>query len=136
MKKLFDISVHDLLTWTHYAWMPLFFFDALFLVLTSSSSSCRYMLHLRFSQEGCFVAYQHTPQFTKRVACAYNRIQNNTGRCTIWPSILHHFFHTHNRDFVHELHVWTVRWMSISLPFHTAVPFIRLCYVLDNSASR
>ena len=26
-------SVHDLLTWTHYAWMPLFFFDALFLVL-------------------------------------------------------------------------------------------------------
>ena len=103
---------------------------------TSSSSSCRYMLHLRFSQEGCFVAYQHTPQFTKRVACAYNRIQNNTGRCTIWPSILHHFFHTHNRDFVHELHVWTVRWMSISLPFHTAVPFIRLCYVLDNSASR
>ena len=73
MKKLFNISVHDLLTWTHYAWMPLFFFDALFLVLTSSSSSCRYMLHLRFSQEGCFVAYQHT--VTKRVACAYNIVQ-------------------------------------------------------------
>ena len=77
--------------------MPLFFFDALFLVLTSSSSSCRYMLHLRFSQEGCFVAYQHTPQFTKRVACAYNRIQN-TQVAALYDRLFFIIFFTHTTE--------------------------------------
>ena len=96
----------------------------------TSSSSCRYVTSSFFSRR-LFVAYQHTPLLRRgwpapciaaaQVAALYDRL-------------FFIIFFTHN--IVHELHVWTVRRMSISSPFHIAFSSDNICYVLDNSASR
>ena len=82
--------------------MPLFFFDALFLVLLLL------LLHVVICYIFVFlkkVVLLHTSThstFTKRVACAYK--DSSTGRCTIWPSVLHHFFtHTTHIMFMNSM---------------------------------
>ena len=109
--------------------MPLFFFDALFLVLLLLLHVV--MLHLRFSQEGCLLhtsTHHCYEEGGLRLVLQQHRSLHYMTVCSS------SFFFTHN--IVHELHVWTVRRMSISSPFHIAFSSDNICYVLDNSASR
>ena len=108
--------------------MPLFFFDALFLVLLLLLHVV--MLHLRFSQEGCLL-------HTSTHHCYEEgglRLAQQQHRSLHYMTVCSSSFFSHTTLFMNSMFE-----LSDECPLvrrSTAFSSDNICYVLDNSASR